>query len=223
MPIRRRSSSRRRRRVDAIDAAQTFHGAGPFSRRGRGPSGVAGLSSRRRRRPGPASWRTVAAAFRRGARKSARWSYYHSGAAASESRRVADERGPACASQRARAMTVKSALSTLRESSVWSTRPPDEGGGPAKSGVVGERLCMHTLARRGVRGKRRPGHMVPARLGCLASAAPLVPSSSHAARACTCGARRSTSSATGASPDHEACRRDYEAILAPVVRAPRSI
>ena len=36
-------------------------------------------------------------------------------------------------------LTVKSASRRSRSSSsVWSTRPPGEGGGPAKSGVVGD-------------------------------------------------------------------------------------
>ena len=36
-------------------------------------------------------------------------------------------------------LTVKSAsLKSRSSSSVWSTRPPGEGGGPAKSGVVGD-------------------------------------------------------------------------------------
>ena len=36
-------------------------------------------------------------------------------------------------------LTVKSASLKFRSSSsVWSTRPPGEGGGPAKSGVVGD-------------------------------------------------------------------------------------
>ena len=66
-------------------------------------------------------------------------SYYHSGArASSESHESLTSEDRVRISTSA-VLTVKSASLKFRSSSsVWSTRPPGEGGGPAKSGVVGD-------------------------------------------------------------------------------------
>ena len=104
-------------------------------------------------------------------------------------------------------LTVKSAPKFRSSSSVWSTRPPGEGGGPAKSGVVGDsspspyRPGSTPLAS----VRRRAGRADGSGSGSpLASAAPLA---SRAAARAGRGAPRSTSSRSGATRRGPARRR----------------